>query len=380
MSGIIAMLKSFFSIGALVATASALLATTAQAEFITEQVTLNVRDPNGQGAFPAPVDPLTNIRRLDTSGGNVFTNQTSGLPFATGSGVRSLTASLLGTALDGEAFTPLVDNRAGTIGNDLIAISAVLGSITTGGAIAEASFTDGRTYIVSVAPGTFDPRNPSTWGWALGTFVELALADPENVVPGAGEPISFSASVMNTSSANTTASSQADGRFLFAEDSSAAQNLDPKGGDNWFTATTNTFGITTAFEGFVAQTSQTIEFADINAVGVATAGGPLLSGAALDAVDLAVMNAIFNDMLVESGLLADYGFATGFGGVLSTDFNPRWPLPVGDGPTGDFRGELQTRNAFGISNVPEPSSMVIFGLGLGIAGAYGRFGRRRKSS
>lgn len=370
------MLRNFLSAIGCAAFSLSFMASDAYAVFFTEQVTLQARDPDGAPGFPAPVDPLHNIRRLDTSEGNVFTNQVSGAPFSVGSEVRSITASLLGSAVDGASFSPLQDNRVGFEGNVLLAISAIRGEITVGAPIAEASFTEGRTYIVSAPAGTFDPRNPSTWNWATGNFVELALADPTNVVPGAGQPIAFSASVINTSSANTSAPNQADGRFLFLEDSTEAQNLDPKGGDNWFTVTTNSTGQGQLAEGFVSQTSQTIEFADINAVGVATAGGPVLSGPALDAVDLAALNAIFNDMLVKAGLAADYGFATGFGGPASTDWNPRWPGPAGDGPTGDFRGELQTRNAFG-AIIPEPTSLALLGVGVLALGVFGGIRRRR---
>lgn len=360
----------------------AFAAVEARGEFITEVVTLNVRDPDGQGGFPAPVDPLLDIRRVDASGGSVFTNQTSGAPFSLGGEVRTLAASLLGTAIDSEAFTPLKDNRAATLGNDLVQVLAGFATITTGGAIAEATFTAGRVYIISVAPGSFDPRNPSTWGWALGAGVlaEFDLVTPPlSVSPGAGESLAFDSSVMNTSSANTTSSNQGEGRFLVQEDSTAAQNAIAKGGDDWITVTSNTSGKIQEYEGFVLQTFQTIEFADINAVGVATAGGPVLSGSSLDAVDLGIMNLIYNDMRVKEGLVADYGWATGFGGAAPTDWNPRWPGPAGDGPTGDFRAQLQTRMAFGASAVPEPGSLVVFGTVFGVASLFG-IRRRRKAS
>ena len=90
-----------------------------------------------------------------------------------------------------------------------------------------------------------------------------------------------------------------------------------------------------------------------------------------------LMNLIFGDMLVKSGMAAG-AFATGFGGPLATDYNPQFPGPAGDGPTGDFCGEFQTRSSFGISNLPEPSTLVLFGFGLSIVGLYRGIQRGRK--
>jgi len=347
---------------------------------LTVKGTLQVRDADGEVGFPGPVDPLLNIKRLDTSGGDVFTNQFTSAtgPFGAGAEIRTITASLLGSATDGATFQPLTDNRAGaTFGNQLIAISAVLGSITTGGATPTATFTLGRTYIISVTPNTFDQRNPDTWNFA-GAFSEFALVGPEAILPGTGEALVFPASGVNTSSTNTSTSTQASGLFLFAEASTGAQNLDPKGGNNWFTSTP----VIGSSEGFLAQTFQTTLFENNGTPGAPPFGSPGSGGPGpITASDLLVMNTIFIDMLTKAGsALVDKNFADALGPGPAANFFPDWSFPGGvpTSSSGDFFGQLQTRNSF-VAFVPEPSSFAVFGLGLAMAGFW-RVVRRRKDA
>lgn len=315
--------------------------------FVTELADFEMQDPDDG-------PPLTGIRRVDASGGHVFTNQfdSPNGPFGLGAEIRTVIATQLSTALDGEAFQPLEDSRAGFEGNDLIMLGAIRGSITAAAAgAATATFTSGRAYIVSIAQGTFDPRNPDTWNFAAGTFVEFGLKPPEPVVPGAGGGLAFPADVINQSSVNTTSSNQAQGRFLVREDSTAAQNAIPGSGDDWMTVTTNTTGFPVIDEGLFIQSGQTTEFDDFEE----------LSGPALGASDLLVLNAIFADMSTKAGLGA-LSFATAFGAGADSNWNPQFSPPAGDGPTGDFRGELQLRNAPGNQVIPEPGSIVVHGL------------------
>lgn len=319
------------------------------AVFVTEQATFQMRDPDDG-------PPLLQIKRVDSSGGHVFTNQFDSPtgPFGTGAEIRSISASQLQTAINGESFQPLQDSRAGFAGNDLIAIAAIRGEITSSTPPSStATFTEGRLYIVSVAQGTFDPRNPDTWNFG-GAFVEFNLATPEDVIPGSGQALVFDASTINQSSANSTADVQAQGRFLFEEDSTAAQNAIPDSGDAWMSVT-STVGIPTGEEGLLSQTTQTVEVLDFENLG-------------LTATDLAVLNAIFADMATKAGL-GPLVFATGLGPGLDSNFNPQFPPPAGDGPTGDFRAELQTRNAPGaFAIIPEPASFVLLCVGFGVVG------------
>lgn len=355
-------------------------ASDAYAVFVLEQASFEMQDPDDG-------PPLVGIRRVDASGGQVFTNQFTSPngPFGAGGEVRTISAARLSVAIDGENFQPLQDSRVGFEGNDLIAISAIRGTITASGpGVATATFTDGRIYVVSVAGSGsavppamgFDGRDPDTWNFAAGAFVEMRLKAPEDVLPGDGQQLTFDASVINQSSVNTTAGNQAQGRFLFEEDSTVAQNAVPSSGDDWMTVTTNALPLSTILgEGLLSQASQTIEFADINAVGVVP-DSAVLSGPALAASDLAVFNAIYADMSVKAGL-GPLVFATGFGPGPDSNWNPQFAPPGSDVVTGDFRGELQLANSPGIQGiVPEPGSMTLLAAGLASLGAFAGVRRR----
>lgn len=335
-----------------------LTATEVHAVFMTELGTIQAQDPDDG-------PPLTDIRRIDSSGGHVFTNQFTSPngPFGVGAEIRTVVAIQMQSAIDGELFQPLQDGRAGFQGNDIVLLAAIRGTVVSSApGAATANFDAGRFYLTSLAQGTFDPRNPDTWNFA-GTFAEFGLVPPESVVPGSGQALAFSASVMNQSSVNTTSSNQADGRFLFMEDSTAAQNALPGSGDDWLTVTSQPQQFVTD-EGFLVQSFQTVEFADLSE----------LSGDPLTASDLAVMDAIYTDMATKAGL-GPLVFATGFGGAADSDFNPQF----GPGVTGDFRGELQLRNSIVAQVIPEPGSLALLSIGVAL-GAFGGFRRRRRDA
>ncbi|MGE0375947.1 MAG: PEP-CTERM sorting domain-containing protein [Planctomycetaceae bacterium] len=315
------------------------------------------------------VSPISDIKILSGSGstGRIYTNQVSGAPFALGAAIRTVSAYTVAQATDGLQH----QNVRFADGDQLVIVSAILGSITSVAAGATtATFTAGRAFAVKV--GSFDSRNPESWG---GTIVaEFALKPQEDVVSGTpvGANVSFSASQTNRSSVNSGAIQQTQGVFLFREDSQQGQTP----GDNLLSNVDQSVipvGAIFDAESLIADIDQTLLFDDLEDFEtVVNPGG-------FSAADLAVLNAYaalagFADLGI-----AGTAFATSIGGDVR-DFNPQFPNgDGGPGPNGDFFGTLGADNYVAVqASVPEPASVVLFGLGAGFCGLCAL--RRRRNA
>lgn len=329
---------------------------------------------NGDFAVVSDQDgaaPISDIKIIAGQGstGRIYTNQVSGAPFTVGSEIRTVSAYRIDGATDGiqHSGVEFAD------GDKLIIVSAILGTITsTSGGLVTADFTIGRAFAIKISAAGFDSRNPDSWD--SGTIVaEFALKPKEAVVSGPlGANVSFTAAQTNQSAANSAATQQTQGVFLFREDSPQGQTP----GNNLL-SNVETYGIPAQFidsESLIADVDQTLLFTDLEDWDDPT--GPL-GAADLAALNLFAMLAGFSDL--SGGAMLGHYFASGLGGAAVTDFNPQWPQgDGGPGPNGDFFATLGIDNYVAIqaSPVPEPTSVVLFGIGAGLCG-LGALRRRR---
>jgi hypothetical protein len=316
--------------------------------------------------------PISDIKILSGVGatGRIYTNQTSGAPFALGAGIRTVSAYLVGGATDGIQHTAVQFAN----GDRLVIITAIAGSITSvAGGDVTATFTAGRAFAVRYAVGAFDSRNPESWG--SGTIVaEFALKPQEAVVSGdpLGADVNFAPFQTNQSSVNSLATQQTQGVFLFREDSQPGQTP----GDNLLSNVDQSVippGLLFIDESLIADIDQTLLFTDLEAfeLGVNPGG--------LNAADLFILNLIASLAGFADLGGAGTGFATGLGGGV-TDFNPQFPPPDLDGPTGDFFATLGVDNYVAVqAQTPEPGTMTLLGIGAAMCGGFG-WRRRQKNA
>jgi PEP-CTERM motif len=362
------MLQKLFSAACCVALCLG-LALNAQASLFTS---------NGDWGLVSAEDgaaPISDVKILSGSGaaGRIYTNQTSGLPFARGAGIRMVSAYAISEAQGGIHHTGVKFAD----GDVLVFVSALQGSITSVGVVQTTRFAAGRAFALKFNVGTFDSRDPSTWG--AGTLVaEYALKRQEDIFSGdpLGTDISIAGELTNQSSISSVAIPLTQSLFLFREQSSAG--LTP--GDNLLSnvdASVVPPGLVLRAESLIADIDQTLLFSDFEAFDtVALADGIQ----PLDAADLALLNAVAGAAGLGDLSGAGTAFATGVGGTGLTDFNPQFPPAPLDGPTGDFFATLGVDNYTAIQTVvPEPSSMVLFTLGAGGLGLYRRIRRSKKA-
>jgi len=338
---------------------------------LTPDVEATFYTSNGDLAMDSSLggSPQSGVEIFSGSNGRNFTNQVTGTPFSVGSEVRTVSAVSIANVTNG-GFGDQVEF---TNDDRVVVIGVVRGTVVSSGGVPEAKFTEGRAFVVRGISG-FNPQQPDTWNATSTIVAEYALKPQEAVVPGSplgtGSNISYDASMTNVSAVNTAGSQITQGTFLFREDSTDDQNLDPNGGDNFLSnvADASPVGLIKADEAIVSEIDQTLLFDDIALLG-------------LDGDDLASLNfwgskAFFDD--VSFATTADLGggnyFATGLGSAL-TDFNP-WPSGV---PTGDFAATQGSDNHLGHQAVPEPGSCALFGIGICVAFGVSRK-RRRKTS
>jgi PEP-CTERM motif len=317
--------------------------------------------------------PISDIRILSGSGatGRIFTNQVSGAtPFGLGSGIRTIAALAIGGATNGIQHTSVRFAN----GDILVIVSAIEGSITTvSGSQQTATFTSGRAFAMRFAVGAFDSRNPASW--AAGSVVaEYALKPQEDVFSGSplGADVNYSADLTNQSSVNSATNAQTQGVFLFREDSNLRQT---PGNNLLFNVDQSVIPQGWVFhsESLVSDIDQTLLFTDLENFELgANPGG-------LNAADLAMLNAVGGAAGFANLGGAGTGFATGLGGAGVADFNPQFPPGVGDTPTGDFFATYGADNYVAIQAVPEPSSMLLLGIGAGGLGLYRRIRRTKKA-
>lgn len=351
----------------------------AKAVFITSNGSVEMIDPSAAGD-----PPLVHIKLLDDAG-FVLTNQVSGSVVGgvptVGSEIRSIAIGIVDQVLNG-AFTDatLPD------GTDLLFVTAIRGEIVAGPP-GTALFTQGRIFALSKPALGFDNRDPDTWPTVASAFAEWDLAEVQEWLDGSpvGSAVGYPAEDVNRSGINViTPQTRGQGQFLFVEDSSAAQTAGATpgsapgtGGDNFIRDVVDNSppGLVKTDEGVGVEVSQTIE--NISATDAGT-----FDEGRVSATDLLVLNAFaaaaFSGVGVDLDLVAPgvQAWATGIGGAAApvTHFNPRFTSGVST--TGDFRAILDFNAHIGHYAVPEPSSMILFGLGLGSVG-LARIRRRR---
>lgn len=363
------MLRRYFFM-AVTAIASLAFATPmVQAEFVTSNGTVQLKDGNASVVPNQPNPPLIHITKLSLAGGMLYTNQITGTSFALGSTVNTIGVLKVSTAQNGSNSPIELPDES-----EMVVIFALQGTIVaSSNNIVTAEYTIGRAYALSDFTGNskfFDITHPETWNFG-NQFAEYALGAQQEIVngnlagipaivhppaapsPGAGAA-SATEAIVNQSGVNTLSMSSVQGRFVFLEDSTGLQNaglgfVNPglasgTTGDNFLRDVVTVPGTPTHYEGFAPFINQTI------------LDSP---HAPLSVADLAALNAIAAD----AGFVY---FATGLGAGPETHY--------AQGSGGDFAANISGDAYIGYSVAPEPSSVLLASIGLG---ALGLFGRRR---
>lgn len=355
------MLKKFV-LGSLACAAMLCATSNAHAVYITTS-----GDVEATSLFPAAGPPLTPINKLSTSGGNVYTNQVSGAPFALGSEIRSISVQTLTTA-DVGGFLPVLTPA----GDPIIIITAIRGTVTSVvGTTSTATFTEGRSALSTQIAG-FSTLDPTTWNFA-GRFSEFVLSPPDSVVTGPTGNSAVTAAIdVNTSTVNSgfVVPTPSQGRVAFLEDSTAGQNAVPMEGDDFLNDLANPTAFP-VYEGLFSVFAQTLE--DLSSATVTSTFGGTALADLNDIMGWAIGAGIANDLDAAAGDQGAY-FATGLGGAAVTDFTPDFLQAAPN--TGDHRAIVSSDNSLVVQPVPEPSSIALLLVGAGALGLY----RRRRAT
>lgn len=289
--------------------------------------------------------PLNDVKSFSspTTSSKVYTNQYTGSGFVAGM-IRTVVIQRLESAANLDVHTLLREpGDPETLA--VYAVTALEGTLAAG----VVRYSAGALMVITGAR-TLDPTDPSSFSMAeiLGAY---ALSPPDAVASGPfGSPgVLVPAPLMNTSTV-VFPPATALANLLFGEDlipTFITNVKDPLSG----------VPLPIDVEGLYVQALQ-VEIETIDLV--------------RDAADIAFLNAA-----AAAAGLSDLGgagtaFATGIG-LAPTDYGPTGPTPGVS--SGDFHGRVQaTAYIVAQSAVPEPTSMVLFGIG---AGLYG-FGARRR--
>ncbi len=318
----------------------------ARADVFTQQFTVTRSGVNaGQGALLGQV-LISNI------GGAAYTNvyQDNGAPgFSVGDRFVAVAAApiVTSTAAGGGVTTPVFTPNQGVA---IIALEGVVGALS--GNVATASFEQGR---LTVHPSAvqFNSGVPATFGFANAPVAEFRLVAGDNIVQGNANATlaGFTADQVGNIALNLVAAIQSQGRLLFVEGNPA----------NFITVTTADGlppGTVIAAEGLFTQFAETIQ-------------NPNAAAFNINAADLAVLNQI----VAAAGFANTNLFATGLGGALVSNFTPVGPGGI---PTGDVATTLNADSTAVLfvdqqpGQVPEPTSMLLWGLGAVGVGLYAR--------
>jgi hypothetical protein len=311
--------------------------------------------------LPSTGPPLVAISVARSNGGGIYTNQYTGTAGSSGL-LRTVVAVPVNIMRDGVSYST-VGGPSSTPGSEtnLVAFIGLEGSLIAPGT---ASFSAGRALIYETSPFGFEPRDPSSWGFASGTpLAEFALAPPETVLPGGGGAFTTIAAPVPGSDVNLSildglTIGDTDFQFLFQEDSPAALTTATTG-DNWMRDLFNPFAPDPiSWEGLLVEGEQDLD--------QAASGRSISGGFTLDAADLAVLNSIAGAAGLADLLGLGTGFATGFGvggGGPTTDYYiDLGMLPPAAGLEGDLYANTAEFNAYPVAaSIPEPTTILVWG-------------------
>lgn len=286
-------------------------------------------------------------------GGVSFVNQVTGIAPGGGNLFKTVGAIQLGslTAPDTSTFNTL--GGTSTTQDVLVAVFALQGSLQDTGvptAPIQVNFESGTVSFYLAKQDTGNPLvdfakgNPSTWGTGGTLYAQYSLKPQEAVSPGPGGlVVQFNPNQVNILNGTVELNQLFSGNFLFKE-----TNI----GSGLITTTTGSPGFNA--EGFLAIISETITVV------------PLID----PATNLPILNTIAANLNYGSF----NGFATGFGGAAVTDYNPI--LTNGDFASTVTLGNFAPGREFSTQEVPEPASLAVWGIGMGVAGLIAA--RRRR--
>jgi len=321
-----------------------------------------------EGVLPA-VGPPISFSRLNSGGvsqGNSFTN-TNGF-LQVGDTIRTLGAAKITEAEYGSGSTTQGILTANN--KEIVVIFGIYGTQVPG--VLEGLFTLGRAQAVEVAIGAFDSSDISTWGFNANVLGEWDLKPQEPILPGwpngtpgiaAGayprQDLQFSSEDVNVSGVNTQIGSFSQGNFLFRED--PAHDL--------LNSDSGQLGLAPRFfpnlkwapdEVLIVETQQATQSIELDVSG---------DHATMDSIANWAFGMNFASWGSADG--DDYDVVFTYNGPLVTGFDPT-------NPTGfDFNSRLGVGATPGLQAVPEPASIAVWGLLVGLGVVW--ISRRRRS-
>jgi len=308
---------------------------TAQAAVITASAT--AQQTVAGGAVNVP-----NVQLMLTTGGSSFTNQLSlGLPSNGDQARTALAAQIVGYNNTSNNF--LLANF-GT--NKLTAVFVGTATLVNGvGGQIIGSYGPGTGVLALYATpaGTaFNRADPNTWYANAATpLATFGIVARDNIVPGTGEPYVVPSAFVNTFATNLAINNTIDG-FALLGDITDPFYLVNKPAD-------------AIFEGLIGRVSETI-------LDPANSNTPTLTPGGLTA-----LNTLFQNF-----------FGVNFASSLNNGADPNSFAPGSAQQPGDFttNAALQFTGAFATQQVPEPMTMMVWGVVLGSSGLVAR--RRMK--
>lgn len=336
-----------------------------------------------QGTFAtsdgAATTPTRNQFAGTQSDGYTFNNNISNLAPLSGGTVRSVFSnSITNYTLTG---APSMDAQytLGGVAHDIVLVGGIEGS-TTAGNTPVFTATSGYIGFFAQPVNTYVANNPSTWGatnastggdgLSLLTPIAIFQLKPAEPITDTGIMVDGGPGTFNTAQAavnkiaiDIVNPALNQGIFLF-EESTAVATLEGTEyiditGINPGTLPSN--AIVDLLEDLAIRVSEQVQ----------TAG---LAFGMLDGTDLNVLNTIASQLAMLSDLGgANTGFATGLGPGTATTFNSgpgpglTSDIETNFGVNGVMAVQFQTEEAV----VPEPSSILIWGVGLALIGGLG---------
>lgn len=327
----------------------------AQATFYTETASVDVHGRDGVGD---PVTaPIGSVIQGLTGDGTLYTN-TYGVDVNGNFLVRTVGAVRITTLIRNSAPVSIDGILGpGATADQVVVVFAVDGYVDPAFS-SVGHFTSGAVMVFNPAtPGGFSGADPSTWLDPLDNpYYVAALSVQENVEKGGGFNLTASASETQTSVASGI-NVLNNGLFLFTEVTDPGIGYTPTAPNAGFLDVTSTTGVpagVTAREAIANQTNQTLN------TGFTSVG-----------FDLTMLNKVaglagFGDLNSTPGDQGDYFASSNVADGFATYFT------VGGPTNGDFEAEVTSKFYPGLSTAPEPSSLALMAMGIGISGLYAR--------